>query len=32
MLMLVRLLAYSAYGFDFTDEGFALAWMSDPFL
>lgn len=32
VLMLVRLLAHSSYGFDFTDEGFALAWMSDPFL
>lgn len=32
LLMLFRLYAYSAYGFDFTDEGFALAWISDPFL
>jgi hypothetical protein len=30
ILLLWQLLKYSAYGFDFTDEGFYLLWIADP--
>jgi ABC-type uncharacterized transport system permease subunit len=26
------LMGYSRYGLDFTDEGFSLVWMSNPFI
>lgn len=32
LLILVWLLKYSAYGIDFTDEGFYLNWISNPFI
>lgn len=32
MGLLVFVLKYCAYGFDFTDEGFYLAWISNPFI
>jgi hypothetical protein len=31
ILLILRLLKYSAYGFDFTDEGFYLQWIADPY-
>ncbi|CDN87704.1 Membrane protein [Hydrogenophaga intermedia] len=31
-MLLVWILHYSRYGFDFTDEGFYLNWVSNPFL
>lgn len=30
--LLALVLKYCAYGFDFTDEGFYLAWISNPFI
>lgn len=32
LLLIFWLLKYSAYGFDFTDEGFSLVWLSNPFV
>ncbi|WP_152690380.1 hypothetical protein [Pseudomonas fluorescens] len=32
VLVLIWLLKYSAYGIDFTDEGFYLVWISNPFI
>ncbi|KNE28276.1 membrane protein [Achromobacter spanius] len=32
LLILVWVLKYSAYGIDFTDEGFYLNWVSNPFI
>ena len=31
-LLVMWLIEYSSYGFDFTDESFYLVWMKDPFL
>ncbi|TAN11890.1 MAG: hypothetical protein EPN34_06105 [Burkholderiaceae bacterium] len=31
VLVLAHILYYSGFGFDFTDEGFYLVWMSNPF-
>ena len=32
VVILYWLFKYSVYGLDFTDEGFYLNWISDPFL
>lgn len=32
VVLLAFVLKYCAYGFDFTDEGFYLAWISNPFI
>jgi len=32
LLLFVTIMRYSAYGFDFTDEGFYLVWIKNPFL
>ena len=31
-LILIRVLNYSSYGFDFTDESYYLVWISNPFI